>query len=424
MKVKKSFWLIAGMLSFSNCSRTFELEAQFGTVQVKPHSGLVTTETGGQAMFSVLLDRRPESTVTIALRSSNLNRGTLDKSALVFSEQNWFLAQTVTITGVNDNIADGDHDYTIEFEPLRSADANFSQIQLAPVQVTNRDSGAPGFVISTTAVTVSEPGGFPNSASFTMRLSTPPSANVTIPVSSSNTAEATVSPTSFTFSPANWNTDQIVIVTGVTDNKIDSNVAFTIVMGAAGSSDAAYNLRDPADVAGTNNDIDGLTGKYLYVTNTVFDGVMGGLAGVDAICNSDSARPRVGTYKAFIASYDRVSSTILRDASTNWILFPSQKYYRYDGQYLGTTNASGVFLFPLNTTINPSFLEYWTGMNASYLSNSGSMASCTPAGLGQSWTANSSTNGATGRSDRQDSTTITGGGPLCSVVKHLLCAEQ
>lgn len=407
------------------CSRTFELDAQFGTVQIKPRTGLSTTETGGQAIFSVLLERRPENSVTIALRSSNASRGIVDKSTLIFSPADWSTAQIVTITGVNDNIADGDHDYTIDFEPVRSADANFSGLQLQPVQVTNRDSGAPGFVVSTSAITVNEPGGFPNAASFTIRLSTPPSANVTIPVSSSNTGEATVTPATLTFTPANWNSDQTVIATGVADNKIDGNIAFTIILGAASSSDVAYNLRDPADIAGTNNDVDGLTGKYLYVTNGIFDGgAVGGLSGADAICNSDSARPRAGTYKAFIAAYDRNTSVTLRDGGANWILYANQKYYRYDGQFLTTTNISGLFSLPLNTTIYPSLLEYWTGMNTSFLSNSGSMASCTPAGLGQSWTTNSSSNGVTGRSDRTDNSTAYYGAPICSAQKHLLCAEQ
>ena len=55
---------------------------------------------------------------------------------------------------------------------------------------------------------------------------------MTIALSSSDTTEGTVSPTSLTFTSANWNMAQTVTVTGVDDAIVDGNVAYTIVTAA------------------------------------------------------------------------------------------------------------------------------------------------------------------------------------------------
>ncbi|MEO8270481.1 MAG: PKD domain-containing protein, partial [Aureliella sp.] len=91
------------------------------------------------------------------------------------------------------------------------------------------------------------------STSFNVVLDIPPTANVTIPVSSSNPGEGVVSTGSLTFTPANWNVPQIVTITGVNDSAIDGAVVYSIVLGPATSADSAY---------------DGLNANVLSVTNT------------------------------------------------------------------------------------------------------------------------------------------------------------
>src|SRR5436309_2452114 len=89
-----------------------------------------------------------------------------------------------------------------------------------------------------------------------MALTTQPTANVTIGLSSSDLTEGTVAPASLTFTPENWNTAQTVTVTGVDDFAVDGDVAYTIVTAAATSTDGSYNGLDAADVAVTNTDND------------------------------------------------------------------------------------------------------------------------------------------------------------------------
>jgi hypothetical protein len=105
----------------------------------------------------------------------------------------------------------------------------------------------------TTGLVTTEAGG---TATFTVVLKSPPVADVTIAMSSSDGSEGTVGPAVLTFTAGNWNTPQTVTVTGVDDSLCDHNVAYTILTAAARSADAGYNNRDPANVTVTNSDND------------------------------------------------------------------------------------------------------------------------------------------------------------------------
>src|SRR5207248_1084519 len=96
-------------------------------------------------------------------------------------------------------------------------------------------------------------------ASFTVALGKAPSANVTMPIASSNTREGTVSPASLTFTPQNWATPQTVTVTGIDDASPDGNVAYQINVGPCTSTDAAFSGKSPAAVSAVNLDDDLVT---------------------------------------------------------------------------------------------------------------------------------------------------------------------
>src|SRR4029079_14918056 len=82
----------------------------------------------------------------------------------------------------------------------------------------------------------------------TIVLNSQPTADVTIGLSSSTTAEGTVSPASLTFTSGNWNAPQTVDITGVDDAVDDGDVAYTIVTADATSGDPNYNGLDADDV--------------------------------------------------------------------------------------------------------------------------------------------------------------------------------
>ena len=61
----------------------------------------------------MVLNTQPTADVTIALSSSDTTEGTVGPASLTFTTANWNVAQTVTVTGVDDALVDGDVAYTI-----------------------------------------------------------------------------------------------------------------------------------------------------------------------------------------------------------------------------------------------------------------------------------------------------------------------
>src|SRR5205814_5034733 len=149
---------------------------------------------------------------------------------------------------------DGNVAYTSVTAPATSTDLNYNGVNASDVTVTNTDNGTAGITVTPTAgLTTTEAGG---TATFTVVLTSQPTANVTIGLSSSNTAEGTVSAPSLTFTSANWNVPQTVTVTGVDDAMDDGDVAYIIFTSPATSSDPHYASFDPSNVQVTNIDND------------------------------------------------------------------------------------------------------------------------------------------------------------------------
>ncbi|MEI6074891.1 MAG: DNRLRE domain-containing protein [Verrucomicrobiota bacterium] len=229
---------------------------------VTPSGTLLTTEFGTAANFSVTLDTAPTSDVTINVSSSDLTEGTVSPTSLTFTPANWNVAHTVTVTGVDDVLADGSVDYTVVLSPAVSSDAAYNGLDPADVPVRNLDDDVTEITVSpTNGLTTTEAGG---TATFSVSLSRLPSGNVTIGLSSSDLTEGTVSPSSLVFTPADWSTAKTVTITGVNDFKPDGNISYTIVTAPAVSTDAGYNNLDPADVSVSNSDDDvaGLVWHY------------------------------------------------------------------------------------------------------------------------------------------------------------------
>jgi len=112
-------------------------------VTVSPTSGLVTTEAGGTATFTIALDAAPLANVTIGLASSDSSEGLVSPADLTFTPANWSEPQTVTITGVDDAVADGDAGYIIITAAAISDDEAYHGLDPDDVSVTNLDDDWP-----------------------------------------------------------------------------------------------------------------------------------------------------------------------------------------------------------------------------------------------------------------------------------------
>src|SRR3989442_1309648 len=82
------------------------------------------------------------------MSSCNTAEGTVSTGSLTFTPANWNVAQTVTVTGVNDFVDDGNIAYTIVTAAATSSDGNYNGFNPADVSVTNLDDGNSAPVIS------------------------------------------------------------------------------------------------------------------------------------------------------------------------------------------------------------------------------------------------------------------------------------
>ena len=88
--------------------------------------------------------------MTIGLSSSDTTQGTVNKSSLTFTSANWDIPQTVTVTGVDDAVDDGDIAYSIVTAPATSA-GGYNGQDASDVSVTNTDNDTAGITVNPTA---------------------------------------------------------------------------------------------------------------------------------------------------------------------------------------------------------------------------------------------------------------------------------
>ena len=113
-------------------------DGTFG-VTVSP-AAVNVTEGGATATYTLVLTRAPSNGVTISINAgSQLTVNGLTRN---FTTGNWSVPQTVTVTAVNDTVAEGTHPGTIA-HTVTSPDPNYNGIFVSNVvaTITDNDSG-------------------------------------------------------------------------------------------------------------------------------------------------------------------------------------------------------------------------------------------------------------------------------------------
>ncbi len=194
-------------------------------VLVTPQTALRTSESGGSSSFDVVLLAQPDANVTIPVESTDAGEGQPDRTSLIFTSVNWFVPQTVTVTGQDDVMADDDQAYEIRLLPATSGDTDYDGLDADDLQASNVDDDEPGVTLSATQLTTTEDGG---SANFTVVLDTPPENDVQLSLTVSDPQEVQLSAQVLTFTPASWNQPQQVVVTGQNDDETDGDQEVTL----------------------------------------------------------------------------------------------------------------------------------------------------------------------------------------------------
>ena len=218
-----------------------------------------TTEAGGQATFTVKLQSQPTANVTVHFASDTPSEGTTNVPSLTFTNVNWNANQTVTLTGVDDLIADGNQPYFINFSSTTSTDTAYAMITPTHVAVSNYDNDTAGFIVGSVVGNTSESGG---TATFTVRLTSQPVGTVVINYASDNPGEGHTVLTHRTFDTSSWNTNQTITVVGVDDDVEDGPQTYHVHFTTTTGTDPTYpgsHCRWTCTITNTDNDVAGFT---------------------------------------------------------------------------------------------------------------------------------------------------------------------
>ena len=266
-----------------------------------PPAGLVTTESGGEATFTIALNHPPTSDVSITLSSDNMEEGTVSPASLMFTSDNWMAPQTVTVTGVDDTAPDGAKKYHVVTGAATSSDSKYKGLNPPDEEVTNNDNDTAGVILMpATGLLTSERG---EMTSLTIALGSPPTGDVVIGLTSSDASEGTVMPESVTFTSLNWMAPQVISVTGVDDDRIDGSQPYQVVTSIISSEDPGYATLEPpnADVTNIDDDSPGLrlTPTEGLVTSedlasATFTVVLNSKPSADVLLDVTSSRPKEG----------------------------------------------------------------------------------------------------------------------------------
>ena len=235
-----------------------------------------TSEDTSTAAVDVTLATEPTGDVVLDVASSDTAQGTVSPAMLTFTATNWNTAQTVTLTGVDDDpgVPDGSQNYTVTLtvDTANTADASYDALPAATIHARNLDDEAGVEVSPTSGLMTTEGGG---TATFTVRLLSAPEGDVTVPLASSDPGEGRVSPSPLVFTAANATTAQTVVVTGVDDEVDDGDEPYVIETGDPSSpDDPAYDALeagDVDDVSVVNADDDTTPAVTLALTPSTID---------------------------------------------------------------------------------------------------------------------------------------------------------
>ncbi len=215
-----------------------------------------TSEIGDADSFTVQLNSRPLTNVTINISGLDTSEGVISNNQLIFSPDIWDSPQTVTITGVDDDEVDGNIDYTLTIAVIDEHSDPTYHGQSVDLTVTSIDDDSSGIVISMSGSEIStdESG---TSANFDVMLSSQPTSDVVISISGMDDTEGELDISQLTFTRSNWGQPQTVTVTGKDDSLVDGDIKYTLTLAVNSdiSDDTYRGISTSIDVVNSDNDV-------------------------------------------------------------------------------------------------------------------------------------------------------------------------
>jgi len=210
-------------------------------------SGLQADE-GSTTTYKVKLNSQPTADVVLTLSQTPSHFASTDKPTLTFTSTNWQDDQIVTVTAINDDVDRGSTYTAGVGQAASSADPNYGTVP-GPVLVTVNDNDTAGIAPLDNGLTVAEGGA---TATLHVKLTSEPLSPVT--VTPGAPSDLTFSPSSLTFTAANWKTAQPVTVTATDDSAPEATKSVTVTATGASSDPLYQGATNTASVKVNDND--------------------------------------------------------------------------------------------------------------------------------------------------------------------------
>lgn len=211
------------------------------------------TEGGLTDTFTVKLSSKPTQNVTVTITPDAQCQA--DQSSLLFTDSDWDSNQTVTLTAVDDEIAEGSHACEVSITAASDDSMYAGLSDSLSLTVNDDDSAGISITQSGGSTSMSEGSG---SDGIEIVLTSQPTADVTVTLSAGS--QLHLSTGSLTFSAQNWQEAQSVEVTAEDDSIAEGNHQDSIGLSFASSDPNYQNFSaSPISVDILDNDSAGYT---------------------------------------------------------------------------------------------------------------------------------------------------------------------
>ncbi|MGB2502766.1 MAG: lectin-like domain-containing protein, partial [Flavobacteriaceae bacterium] len=229
---------------------------------LSPLTGVLTEGDSQTASFTIILDSQPTTDVVLNLSITPNDEVAASLASVRFTNANWNVPQTITVSNFDDFLIDGTIVSSITFNVDASSDVDFRSLASQTILVPNLDNETAGFTLSAIG------GGSLQEASsaqvsFTLVLDAQPDLAdiVILDITSMDLTEVTVEGLSSTkvFTNANWNIPQTVILNSVDDIILDGTTTNSVTVAVNGLSAPSFlALADQSlNVQNLDNEIPG-----------------------------------------------------------------------------------------------------------------------------------------------------------------------
>jgi uncharacterized protein (DUF1800 family) len=271
----------------------------------------------------------------------SLDGGKTFVNSLTFDSSNWNTARTITVAAADTPRFASLDNSTLRFS-VSGAGTGYDAIQVPPMNITITDDEMPneGLVVEQTGFsTWVQEGGMTDTVN--VRLSAPPPSGATVTVNlATGNAQASVSPSTLSFTSADWSTNKPATVSAVQDTTSEAfaTANSTLNLSTTSATPAWNSLSVPAISVNVIDDNDGASslgilvtesGGSTAVTETGATTVSPLSAGMDSIAISLTRQPSASVTVTVLPTYGQlglnstgttfVTSSVTRTfTTTNW----------------------------------------------------------------------------------------------------------